>query len=88
MVAITTTAFSKPVHTTAVKHYSKKSEPLPNSTITIMRRVALGIALVLWTVSAFASEQYNQKQIYGMKCKPFNSQMAGKSSLTTFGTCR
>lgn len=67
---------------------SKKREELPSSTIVIMRRAALGIALVLWTVAAFAGEQYQNKQLHALKCHPFSSQAYSKSSLHTFGACR
>lgn len=67
---------------------SKKREALPNSTIVVLRRAALGIALVLWTVAAFSGEQYQNKQLHALKCHPFSSQAYSKSSLHTFGTCR
>lgn len=86
MTTITATDV-RSAHTTAVKR-SKYKEELPSTTITVMRRTALGIALVLWTVAAFAGEQYNNKQLNALKCYPFSSQAYSKSSLHTFGACR
>lgn len=86
----TATHFGKP----AAKHAQSKvatqkyGEALPNTTIVVMRRVALGIALVLWGVVAFSGQQFNNKQLNALKCHPYSTQTYGKSSLHTFGACR
>lgn len=86
MTTIIATDF-KSAHAAAVKRL-KNEDALPSTTITIMRRTALGIALVLWTVAAFAGEQYNNKQLNALKCYPYSTQAYSKSSLHTFGACR
>lgn len=85
MTSLTASAVRPGVST--IKRAARKEE-LPSTTITVMRRVALGMALVLWTVAAFAGEQYNNKQLHALKCHPYSSQAYSKSSLNTFGACR
>lgn len=89
MTTITASTFPKSTHTAAKNAKAgQKAEALPNTTIVVMRRVALGIALVLWSVAAFSGQQYNMKQLSALKCHPYSTQAYSKSSLHTFGACR
>lgn len=81
MTALTNTGVRKPA-------VVRRGEELPSSTIVVMRRVALGIALVLWSVAAFSGHQYNVKELKSLKCHPYSNQAYSKSSLHTFGACR
>ena len=85
MTSLTASAAKPGIST--IKRKTNREE-LPSTTITVMRRCALGMALVLWTVAAFAGEQYNNKQLNALKCYPYSTQAYSKSSLHTFGACR
>jgi len=66
------------------------AEPLPNSTIVWMRRLAIVVGIMVWAAVCQQTAIAEARTIDNMKkgCAPYSTQASGKGNLQVFGRCR